>query len=92
MTMIEKLGLAVTRLGHHPHHAALGARQGEERRGEPGARVLPAQVDQIGRRLERLLGGQDEASGAVDLHGDGHRPGLVEHLIGDGVADPQLRI
>jgi hypothetical protein len=28
----------------------------------------------------------------VDLHGDGHRPGLVEHLGGHRVADPQLGI
>jgi hypothetical protein len=38
------------------------------------------------------LGRQNEASRAVGLHGDGHRPGLVEQLAGDRVADPQLRI
>ena len=32
---LDELGLAEARLGHHPDHAALGAGQGEERRGQP---------------------------------------------------------
>jgi hypothetical protein len=38
------------------------------------------------------LGRQNQASGAVDLHGDDHRPGLVEQLAGDRIADPALGI
>ena len=83
---LDKFARAEARLGDDADHPPLAAEEGVERRGEPGARVLAAQVDEVGR-LHRARRGQHQAAHAVLLDGHGDDAGAVEQLLRELAGD-----